>query len=100
MNTMNYARSIRLLRATLGVTQQELAEMTGLRGSSLLSHIEAGRRTLSEKNKQLIAKSLQIPPSIMDLFALEPTGKHTDQEIADIGKAIIKLSKIAHAKEN
>lgn len=97
---MNYARSIRLLRAALGVSQQELATISGLNGSSMLSRIEAGERTLSEKNKKLISKSLKIPPSLIDLFALEPTTKHTEQETIEIGKAIIQLSKIAHDKES
>lgn len=97
---MNYARSIRLLRAALGVSQQELASMTGLPESSILSHVEAGRRKLPEKTKKVIAKSLGIPVSLLDLFAIEPTSKHTDEEIVEIGKAIVKLSKIAHEKKD
>ena len=100
MNNMNYARSIRLLRAALGVSQQEFATLTGLPESSILSHIEAGRRSLPEKTKKIIAKSLNVPTSLLDLFAIEPTNKYTDEQIIEIGKAIVKLSKIAHEKEN
>lgn len=96
---MNYARAIRLLRAALGVSQQELANMTGLPESSILSHVEAGRRGLPEKTKKIIAKALSIPPSLIDLFALEPNS-HSDNEVVEIGKAIVKLSKIAHDKKS
>ncbi len=96
---MNYSRAIRLLRAVLGISQQELAQLVGL-SSSLLSRVEAGDRPLSKKNQAKIASSLKIPSSLLDLFALDPIkSKVSETEIKKIGEAIVKLSKVAHEKE-
>lgn len=96
---MNHSRAIRLLRAVLGVSQQELAQVVGL-SSSLLSRIEAGERTLSKKNQVQIATALKIPSSLLDLFALDPAkSKVNETEIKKIGEAIVKLSQVAHEKK-
>ncbi|MEO8582103.1 MAG: helix-turn-helix transcriptional regulator [Patescibacteria group bacterium] len=96
---MNYSRAIRLLRAVLGISQQELAQAVDL-SSSLLSRIEAGERKLSKKNKDQIASALKIPNSLLDLFAIDPGKSKVDEsEIKKIGEAIIKLSQIAHEKK-
>lgn len=95
---MNYSRSIRLLRATLGLSQQELAKKVNL-SSSLLSRIESGERTLSNANKVQIAKFLNLPSSVLDLFAIDSTTVN-ESEIKKIGEAIVKLSQTIHEKED
>lgn len=96
---MNHSRAIRLLRAVIGVSQQELAQVVGL-SSSLLSRIEAGERTLSKKNQAQIATALKIPPSLLDLFAIDPTkSKVNETEIRKIGEAIVQLSQVTHEKK-
>jgi transcriptional regulator with XRE-family HTH domain len=95
---MNYQKAIKVLRAVLGVSQQELAKKSDL-SPSLLSRIEAGDRKLSEKNKKRIASSFGFPPSLIDLFAIEPNSRRVNEsEIFEIGKAIVKLSKVANEK--
>lgn len=87
-----------MLRAVLGISQQELAKIVDL-SPSLLSRIEAGDRKLSPKNKAKIAMSLDIPPSLLDLFSIDPAiSKISEDEIKKIGEAIVKLSHISHEK--
>ncbi|MGD9129526.1 MAG: helix-turn-helix transcriptional regulator [Candidatus Woesebacteria bacterium] len=96
---MDYSRSIRLLRAVLGVSQQDLAKTVEL-SPSLLSRIEAGERTLSTRNKAKIATHLKIPNSLIDLFGFEPNNnKVSEAELKKIGAAIIKLSKMTNEKK-
>jgi transcriptional regulator with XRE-family HTH domain len=95
---MDYKKAIKLLRAALSVSQQELAESADL-SPSLLSRIEAGERKLSEKNKKKIALAFDFPPSLIDLFAIEPKKRRVEEkEILEIGKAIVKLSRMANEK--
>lgn len=93
---MNYSRAIRMLRAVLGMSQQELASKVDL-SSSLLSRIEAGDRKLSKKNKLKMAVALGITPSLIDLFALDPSkSKLNEDEIKKLGQAIVDVSKVVN----
>jgi hypothetical protein len=55
---------------------------------------------LSKKNQIKIAKALKIPPSLLDLFAIDPAkSKVNESEIKKIGEAIVKLSQVTHQKK-
>lgn len=94
---MNYAKSLRIIRAAKGISQQELAHKTQL-DKSLLSRIEAGERNLSLRVKKIIADTLGIPQKLIDLLAMEKPQKPNEKIIEDIGKSLLLLINEADKK--
>jgi predicted transcriptional regulator len=64
-----FCRNMRTRRIELGLTQQELAEATGLYQPDI-SAFEAGRKEPTLETVSVIAKGLRIRPEA--LFLLEP----------------------------
>ena len=61
---MNIGKAVRLCRHQKGLTQAQLAEMSGL-SVSFLSMLEKGRRDPSLSSIQSIASALEVPVSIL-----------------------------------
>lgn len=62
---MLFGKRVRELRKARQLTQQELAELTGL-SRSYIGEIEIGKRNVSLKNIEIIAKALQTDvPSLL-----------------------------------
>lgn len=58
------ARNLRRLRATIGVSQEELAELAGLH-RTYVGSVERGERNISIDNIEKLAKALNV--SVRDL---------------------------------
>jgi len=67
---MNYGKAIRILRAEMGISQDELASLSGF-SSSYVSRIENGDRVPTLKAVEAIAKALCIPVYLLMLLASE-----------------------------
>lgn len=65
---MNYSKAIKIIRASKGLTQTQLAKMVGVE-ASYISKIESGDRTPSLKRLQLISEKLSIPFHLLSLLA-------------------------------
>ena len=65
---MNYSKAIKIIRASKGLTQTQLAKMIGVE-ASYISKIESGDRTPSLKRLQLISEHLSIPFHLLSLLA-------------------------------
>lgn len=65
---MNYSKAIRIIRASKGLTQTELADLISV-NSSYISKIESGERVPSLKKLQLISDKLSIPFHLLSLLA-------------------------------
>lgn len=64
----NFGRRVRKFRKAKGLSQQKLAEKTNLH-RTYISDIETGKRSISLKNIQIIAKALEV--KIYELFIFE-----------------------------
>lgn len=67
---MNIGRSIKVLRAAVGLQQRQVAERAGL-DPSYVSLLEAGKRSASPEAVALLADALGVPVSIVELLAAE-----------------------------
>lgn len=65
---MNYSKAIRIIRASKGLTQTELADLIKV-NASYISKIESGDRTPSLKKLQLISEKLSVPFHLLSLLA-------------------------------
>lgn len=59
---MEYARTVRVRREALGLTQRELAELAGVK-QPLISAIESGRRVASAATRAALNAALAVRPS-------------------------------------
>lgn len=67
---------VKLIRKTLGLTQEQLAQRLGI-GKTALSMIETGRAGLSTRNKNILIQELNVNPEWIDngkgeMFNAEP----------------------------
>jgi transcriptional regulator with XRE-family HTH domain len=69
---MNYSKTIKIIRAARGLSQQDFATLTGI-DPSLVSRIESGQRPLSVTNLKKISTKLSIPESLIKLLSSEET---------------------------
>lgn len=65
MATMSTVNRIRTLRTAQGITQEKLAEITGI-STTHISRIEKGKRGLSLENAILISRALRVPVHEVD----------------------------------
>ena len=68
---MDYSKAFRVIRATFGLRQAELARRLRI-GASQLSLIEAGRRQPSLKTLEDFAQAFQIPKALIMVWRLNP----------------------------
>ncbi len=69
---MNYSKTIKIIRAAIGLSQQDFASLTEI-DPSLVSRIESGQRSLSVTNLKKISTKLSIPESLMKLLSSDET---------------------------
>lgn len=67
---------VKLIRKTLGLTQEQLAQRLGI-GKTALSMIETGRAALSARNKNILVQELNVNPDWIEsgrgeMFNAEP----------------------------
>lgn len=58
------AEALKMLRELQGLTQNELAKMTGITQSNL-SAIESGTRQLGRERAMVLAKALHVHPAVI-----------------------------------
>jgi len=74
----NLYKNIRSRRLALGMTQDELARLTGYKDRSMIARIERGDVDLPQSKVVIFAKALRIPAG--DLLGFEGTKEETDIE--------------------
>ncbi len=67
---------LKLIRKSLGMTQQQLAQRLGI-GKAALSMIETGKASLTARNKNILVQELNVNPEYLDsgrepMFNAEP----------------------------
>jgi transcriptional regulator with XRE-family HTH domain len=67
---MNYGKAIKMLRASRGLQQRELAKKLGL-DSSYVSLLESGKRVPSLQVLELLSSKLRVPSYLIMLLASE-----------------------------
>ncbi len=89
---MNYAKAFRILRATFGLRQAELASRLNI-SASQLSLVEAGKRQPSLRTVDELARALSVPRALVALLAssAEEVKSQADQDIADLAKMLLRL---------
>lgn len=75
---MNYGKAIKMLRASRGLQQRQLAEKLNVNGS-YISLLEGGKRTPSLEVLQVLAEKLHVPIYLILLLASE------DRDLRGIG---------------
>ena len=75
---LQLAVNVRRLRLQSGMSQEALAEETGLH-RTYIGSVERGERNLSVDNIEKLAAALHVPPSEL----LAPTGRGSDAEILE-----------------
>ena len=87
--TSNYAKAFRVVRATFGLQQAELAKRIGISPSQLCL-IEKGRRQPSLRVIGSLASTMGIPSSLVALLASHPD-EIANQDISDLANALLRL---------
>ncbi len=97
---MNLGQAIKLCRKSRNLTQAQLADLAGI-SVSYLCLIEKDKREPTFSKLQLIAKSLNIPISILVFFAAqyEDIKEFDEIQIDDLSNAISGIFEIAHRQE-
>jgi XRE family transcriptional regulator, fatty acid utilization regulator len=94
----NYAKAFRIIRATFGLKQSELAERMPITASQL-SLIEAGKRQPSLRVVNSLAAAVGVPAALVSLLASAPSDveSKSDRDISDLARALLRL--LVSAKE-
>jgi len=79
---------IRARRESLGLTQKEVAEMTGLK-TTFLSAVENNKRNIGVQTAQKLAAAIGLHPSSI----LFPTDTNSNKELEKIAKKREKILK-------
>ena len=82
---MNYSKAIRTIRASQGLSQENLAGLTGL-NPSYISRIENSERQPTIESLEIISEKLNVPFYLLTLLASEKK---------DIGKLPLKETRKA-----
>ena len=88
---------LKLLRKTIGLTQEQLAQRLGI-GKAALSMIETGKAALSSRNKNILVQELNVNPDWLDsgegeMFNAEPDLPKCDGAIYIVGDSMYPLLK-------
>jgi transcriptional regulator with XRE-family HTH domain len=89
---MNYARAIKLVRASKGLSQKDLAKKLKV-DSSFVSLLEKGKRCPSMATLESIAGSLNVPIYLIMLLASEKKDLKglSPRHAGDLGNRLLEL---------
>jgi transcriptional regulator with XRE-family HTH domain len=89
---MDYGRAIRIVRAAKGLSQKELAELTGLNGT-YISMIESGRRVPSTEALESIAKAMKVPFYLIALLGSDAEDLQgiSREHASSLGQELLQL---------
>src|SRR5215204_1497993 len=90
--SVNYGKALRIVRAAVGLQQQELAQKAGLT-PSYVSLVEMGKRNPSSSAIRKLSKALKIPPHLLALLATEPEDADLidQKELEALGQSLVRL---------
>lgn len=88
---MNYARALKIIRAVLGISQQEFAYKLNV-SKSLISFIESGDRELSKSVMESIERTFFIPIEVIQLLASADNNKVSVSEKQKIGGLLLQIA--------
>ena len=89
---MNYGKALRIVRAAVGLQQQELAQRAGLT-PSYVSLVEMGKRNPSSSAIRKLSRALKIPPHLLTLLATEAEDADLidQKELDALGESLVRL---------
>jgi len=87
---MNYAKTIRIIRATTGLSQEQFAQRVSI-NPSLISRFENGKRIPTKTNILSISESFQVPIELIEILASENKNIGPENEKEQIGKMLLEL---------
>jgi len=90
---MDFAKAVRICRSAHGLSQSELARRVDV-SPSQISLIESGRRQPSTDLLKEISRVLDVPLPLLTLLGAESsdlTSKYQEEDIAELGKTLLKL---------
>lgn len=89
---MNYNLAVKIIRAATNLSQTDFAKKIGIE-RSLLSRIENGKRTPTQRTLDLITERLGIPHDLIEMLAKEEhkIGNLEKKDWAKIGKELLNL---------
>jgi len=88
----NYAKAFRIIHATFGLTQTELAARMRINPSHL-SLIEAAKRKPSLRVLEGFATAVGVPSALISLLATteRDIDSKSDKDISDLARALLRL---------
>lgn len=89
---MDYGKGIRIARAARGLSQKDLAALTGLNGN-YISLLESGRRAPSVDALEALAKALKVPVYLLTLLSsdAEDLNGISPEHASILGKDLLNL---------
>ena len=89
---MNYNTAFKIIRGATNLTQFQFAKKVGLE-PSLISRIESGQRTPTQRTIDLVTEKLSIPKDLVEMLAKEEDEIHglDKKDWAKIGEELVKL---------
>jgi transcriptional regulator with XRE-family HTH domain len=97
MQSADYGKAFRVIRAAFGLRQSELAERLPITASQL-SLIEAGKRQPSLRVVDSLARAVGVPAALIALLATTPQElDQTTADVSDLAKALLRV--LVSAKE-
>lgn len=87
--TVDYSKSIRIIRAATGLSQAEFASSLD-KDSSLISRIESGNRKPSHNLVEKIGEVYGVPPHLVTLLGSDTSDTY-GEHMPDIGSSLLKV---------
>ena len=84
---------VKLIRKTLGLTQEQLAQRLGI-GKAALSMIETGKAGFSTRNKNILVQDLNVNPEWIESGVVDPVFVEEAAMLHDIGVVLCDAPKI------
>ena len=89
---MEYGRALKICRAAVDLSQQDVAKRAGIT-KSYLSLVEGGKRSPSLATLEKICKAMRVPPHLVMLLAAGPE-ELPDPERAKLGEVAQSLLRL------
>ncbi|MCI7631616.1 MAG: helix-turn-helix transcriptional regulator [Oscillospiraceae bacterium] len=92
MNTIG--NRIRLRREELGLSQDELAKMTGYKSRSSINKIELDQRNLRQSKIKAIADALKTTPAYLMGWEDDPKPADNKKDAPALSESVVQLAKV------
>ncbi len=88
---MTIGERIKELRTSMGITQEELAKLTGYKSRSSIQKIESGERDIAQSAIVAFAKALKTTPAEIMGWTSEQTEKKSASGLSETDKKVLEL---------